>query len=72
MLTSPSSPSLAAPQVVDKTGQTVQPEPEKSFLQKYWMAIGGALLVISVMMGEEPKKDGQRGGGAGGAPQRAK
>jgi hypothetical protein len=28
-------------------GQAVKPEPEQTFLQKYWMYIAGALLVMS-------------------------
>jgi hypothetical protein len=56
-----SRPPLAAPKVVDKTGQAVQPEPEKNFLQRYWLPIVGIMLVFAVLAGpDEPAKGGPR------------
>lgn len=63
-----SSPSLAAPVVVDQTGQEVKPPPEKTFLQKYWFGIVVAMLFIAFNIGEEPQQ--QNAGAAAGAGSR--
>lgn len=60
------SPSLAAPVVVDQTGQEVKPLPEKTFLQKYWFGIVVAMLFIAFNIGEEPKDNGGAAAGGGG------
>jgi len=58
---SPPLPELHAPPPLTPQGEVVQPVPEKSFLQKYWMYIG-ALLLILLLGGssdEEPPRRGQ-------------
>lgn len=58
------SPSLAAPRVVDTTGQTVVPEPEKTFMQKYWMYIVAGMLFLATQMSDEPRGQAEGGGDA--------
>ncbi|KAK3075875.1 hypothetical protein LTR53_000449 [Teratosphaeriaceae sp. CCFEE 6253] len=45
------TPHLNKPVVVNPDGSVPQKEPEKSFLQKYWWAIAGFLLIQVVMSG---------------------
>ena len=39
-------PELRAPPPLTPEGQVVTPEPEKSFIQKYWIYIAGFLIVL--------------------------
>ncbi|KAF8529055.1 hypothetical protein BU17DRAFT_36953 [Hysterangium stoloniferum] len=43
----PPSPEFRAPPPLSATGEPIQVQPEKSFLQKYWMYIAIALLGLS-------------------------
>ncbi|WWC89601.1 uncharacterized protein L201_004526 [Kwoniella dendrophila CBS 6074] len=53
------SPSLAPPPVVDPTtGTPAPPEVEKTFFQKYWMAIVGIALFFAMQMGPDEPKNG--------------
>lgn len=62
------SPGLAAPPPVDTaTGKVVEPEPEKTFLQKYGLMLGGIAFVL-MLNAAAPPEEGQ--GGTGQAPAR--
>ena len=41
-----SRPELRAPPPLTPEGQVVTPEPEKTFIQKYWIYIVGFMIVI--------------------------
>ena len=48
-------PELHAPPPLTPQGEVVQPVPEKSFLQKYWMYIAALLLIFCMsFMGSFP------------------
>ena len=48
-------PELHAPPPLTPQGEVVQPIPEKSFLQKYWMYIAALLLIFRMsFMGSSP------------------
>ncbi|KAL1747668.1 hypothetical protein HDZ31DRAFT_80242 [Schizophyllum fasciatum] len=49
----PPVPELRAPPQLSAEGAPVQPPPEKSFIQKYWMYIAAVLVSILVMSGPE-------------------
>ncbi|KAJ3563367.1 hypothetical protein NP233_g8985 [Leucocoprinus birnbaumii] len=49
----PPLPELRKPQPVTPTGQPVQPVPEKTFIQKYWMYIAVAFVALLLTGGEE-------------------
>jgi ER membrane protein complex subunit 10 len=40
------SPLLKEPPPLTPQGEVVKPEPEKTFLQKYWIYIAGVLLAL--------------------------
>jgi hypothetical protein len=44
--------TLRTPPPLTQDGEPVKPEPEKSFLQKYWMYIAVVLLALG-----EPRSD---------------
>lgn len=43
---------------VGADGKVVPPAAEKSFIQKYWLYIVPALIIIMMSGGEEPGKEG--------------
>ncbi|KAH6915326.1 hypothetical protein BKA70DRAFT_1557617 [Coprinopsis sp. MPI-PUGE-AT-0042] len=49
---SPPLPELRAPPQLSEEGEVVQPIPEKSFIQKYWMYITMALLALALAGGD--------------------
>ncbi|KAI5893417.1 uncharacterized protein SCHCODRAFT_02621748 [Schizophyllum commune H4-8] len=51
--TLPPVPELRAPPQLSAEGAPVQPPPEKSFIQKYWMYIAAVLVSILIMGGPE-------------------
>jgi len=57
----PPLPELRKPPPVTPAGQTIQPVPEKSFIQKYWMYIATAFVVLILAGGEDagPKRQAQ-------------
>ncbi|KLT40800.1 hypothetical protein CC85DRAFT_287075 [Cutaneotrichosporon oleaginosum] len=63
------SPGLAAPPEVDEGGKVKEPEPEKTFLQKYGLMIAGFMFVLLMNAGapDPPQEGGGGGGGGGGA-----
>jgi hypothetical protein len=52
----PPQPELRAPPPLTAEGEAVQPPPQKSFIQKYWLYIVGFLLIMVVASPEEPEK----------------
>jgi len=58
----PPLPELRAPPPLTPEGEVMKPQPEKTFLQKYWMYIGGFVLVLLVSGGPEEERP-KRGGG---------
>jgi len=52
-------PKLHAPPPLTPQGEVVQPVPEKSFLQKYWMYIVALLLIFFLAGGDEEKPRAQ-------------
>ncbi|GJJ07488.1 hypothetical protein Clacol_001690 [Clathrus columnatus] len=52
----PPQPELRAPLPVSATGEPIQPSPEKSFIQKYWVYIVIALVGI-LISGGSPEDD---------------
>jgi len=64
----PPLPELRTPPPLTPQGEVVQPEPEQSFLQKYWMYMVGALLVM--ILAPSPPEEGERSGQARAAPGR--
>jgi len=64
----PPLPELRAPPQLSPEGEVVQPIPEKTFLQKYWIYM--AALAVVVLFGggapEEGSGQGGEGGGGGG------
>ncbi|TEB35617.1 hypothetical protein FA13DRAFT_1361944 [Coprinellus micaceus] len=59
---SPPSPELKTPHPLTPEGQIVQPVPEKSFLQKYWIYI--SIFLVGIMLTSGPDESQQGGGGA--------
>ncbi|GMK57229.1 hypothetical protein CspeluHIS016_0400630 [Cutaneotrichosporon spelunceum] len=61
--------SLSAPPQVDEGGKVKEPEPEKTFLQKYGLMIAGLMFVLMLNAGapDAPQEGGGGGGGGGGA-----
>ncbi|GAA6043559.1 hypothetical protein JCM8097_001225 [Rhodosporidiobolus ruineniae] len=53
------------PVQLDKDGKIIPPPVEKSFIQKYWIYIVPALLIIAFSGGDAPAEGGQGGGGGG-------
>jgi len=53
---SPPLPELHAPPPFTPEGEIVQPVPEKSFLQKYWMYIAALILILLVGGGSEEEQ----------------
>ncbi|KAG8809590.1 hypothetical protein FRC17_003373 [Serendipita sp. 399] len=78
LVKSPSAPLLAqlrVPPPLTLEGKPVEPEVEKTFIQKYWMHLIGGFLLISLLApapeeGTEGGNSGANGGGGGGAVQR--
>jgi len=58
----PPLPQLRVPPPLTPQGQVAQPEPEKSFLEKYWMYMVGGLLVM--MLAPAPGEEGEKSGPA--------
>jgi len=56
---SPPLPELRAPPPLTPQGEVVQPVPEKSFLQKYWMYIAALLLIFFLAGGDEEQPRAQ-------------
>ncbi|KAF5344074.1 hypothetical protein D9758_008825 [Tetrapyrgos nigripes] len=54
----PPLPQLRTPPPLTPTGQPVQPVPEKSFLQKYWMYI--AAVAVALLMSGGAPEEGQQ------------
>ncbi|KAK7470501.1 hypothetical protein VKT23_001927 [Stygiomarasmius scandens] len=52
----PPLPQLRTPPPLTPTGEPVQPVPEKSFLQKYWMYIA-ALMIALLLSGGAPEEE---------------
>ncbi|EJD01418.1 uncharacterized protein FOMMEDRAFT_147942 [Fomitiporia mediterranea MF3/22] len=61
--TGPPLPELRVPPPLSPKGQVIPPEPEKSFIQKYWMYIVAALFVLIFAGGPPPEDDGGRASG---------
>ncbi|KAF9534192.1 hypothetical protein CPB83DRAFT_889197 [Crepidotus variabilis] len=59
----PPLPDLRTPPPISPEGQVVEPVPEKSFLQKYWMYMVGLLIFFLVAAPEEAEQP-KRGGAA--------
>jgi len=57
----PPQPELRAPPPLTAEGEAVQPPPQKSFIQKYWIYIAGFLLVIMVASPEDPEQPRNNG-----------
>ncbi|KAF9451654.1 hypothetical protein P691DRAFT_772955 [Macrolepiota fuliginosa MF-IS2] len=57
----PPLPELRNPQPVTPAGLPIQPVPEKSFIQKYWMYIATAFVVLLLVGGEDegPRRQAQ-------------
>jgi hypothetical protein len=45
----PPSPALRTPPQLTPQGEIKQPEPEKSFLQKYWIFIAGIVIALRTL-----------------------
>jgi hypothetical protein len=60
----PPLPELRVPPPLSPEGAPIQPIPEKTFLQKYWMYIG-AILIALVMTGGGPEEEVPKRGGGG-------
>ncbi|EAU84894.1 hypothetical protein CC1G_00413 [Coprinopsis cinerea okayama7 len=56
---SPPSPELRTPPPLTPEGQVVQPVPEKTFMQKYWLYITLGLIALVLVGPEEPPAEGQ-------------
>ncbi|THV08412.1 hypothetical protein K435DRAFT_847277 [Dendrothele bispora CBS 962.96] len=56
----PPLPQLRTPPPLTPAGEPVQPVPEKSFLQKYWMYIA-ALMIALLLSGGAPEEEQQSG-----------
>ncbi|KAF8591430.1 hypothetical protein K439DRAFT_1402033 [Ramaria rubella] len=50
----PPSPEFRAPPQLSPKGEPIQPEPEKSFIQKYWMYIALGLVTLVLTGGGAP------------------
>ncbi|KAF9076784.1 hypothetical protein BDP27DRAFT_1312576 [Rhodocollybia butyracea] len=59
--TLPPLPQLRTPPPLTAEGAPVQPVPEKSFIQKYWMYVA-AIVVALMMTGGAPEEEGQSAG----------
>jgi len=59
----PPLPELRAPPPLTPEGEVMKPQPEKTFLQKYWMYIGGFVLILLVSGGPEEERPKRGGGG---------
>lgn len=66
--TYPPLPQLNTPPPLTTEGKLVEPVPEKSFLQKYWVYIAVALLAL--VFSPAPAEDDQQGGGNQGSTSR--
>ncbi|KZT50111.1 hypothetical protein CALCODRAFT_216740 [Calocera cornea HHB12733] len=55
--------ALKVPPKLSESGEAVKPEPEKSFIQKYWMYLLPVMLLLLVAPGGG---EGEGGGGGGG------
>lgn len=55
-----------APVVDATTGQPAAPVEEKTFLQKYWIALVGVAFFILTQAAPEPPKQGAGAGGSAG------
>ncbi|KIM46057.1 hypothetical protein M413DRAFT_441117 [Hebeloma cylindrosporum] len=60
---SPPLPELREPPPLTPKGEVVIPQPEKGFLQKYWMYIGALALILLVGSGPEDERPKRGGGG---------
>ncbi|KAF9008946.1 hypothetical protein BDQ17DRAFT_1301160 [Cyathus striatus] len=57
------SPELRTPPPLSRDGEVVQPAPEKSFLQKYWMYIAAVMIALLMTGGpeeEQPRRPAQQ------------
>jgi len=59
--TIPPHPVLRLPPALTAEGEAVQPPPQKSFIQKYWLYIVGFLLVMVVASPEDPDQPRNNG-----------
>jgi len=59
--TIPPQPDLRIPPQLTAEGEAVQPPPQKSFIQKYWIYIIGFLLVMIVASPEDPEQPRNNG-----------
>jgi len=61
---SPPSPQLRVPPTLTPEGAPVEPEADKSFIQKYWLPLIGAFLIITIILpAPEESAQGQQSGG---------
>jgi len=61
----PSLPALRTPPPLTQEGAPVQPLPEKSFVQKYWMYIAVGLVALMLAPGAPEESSGEGGNGGG-------
>ncbi|KAL5527414.1 hypothetical protein ACEPAG_6205 [Sanghuangporus baumii] len=56
--THPPLPELRTPPPLSPKGQVLQPEPEKTFVQKYWIYMAAGLALLLVAGGSPPEEEG--------------
>jgi len=61
----PPLPELRSPPPLTPEGQVVAPEPEKSFIQKYWIYILAVLVVLAIAPAPPEEEGGAGPGGSG-------